>query len=361
MAATYSYGEQTDMLLVLGFCEGNYRKSVRVYQERFPNRQVPNHKTFARIERRLRENGALKPLTVNCGRSRIIRNPQMEEEILDTLEEHPEESTRGLSRQMGVSKDVVHRVIKEQLLHPYHLQSVQELLPADFELRLTFCRFIQERRAEDIHFHNKILFTDEACFTKRGVTNSHNEHVYADENPHAIRQRHFQKEFQLNVWAGIIGEHLIGPVVLPARLNGEMYLNFLQETLPDLLDDLPLLFRVGMWFLHDGAPPHFTLNVRNHLHVQFPNKWIGRGVDAPVKWPPRSPDLNICDSFLWGTLKNKVYSNPVNTENELWARIQNAAETIKSNRQMLQNVQKIFLRRINLCIHENGGHFEQFL
>ncbi|HJY22792.1 MAG TPA: hypothetical protein VJ279_07900, partial [Hanamia sp.] len=50
MAATYSFGDQTDMLLVLGFCAGNCRQSVRVYQERFPTRQVPNHKTFARIE-----------------------------------------------------------------------------------------------------------------------------------------------------------------------------------------------------------------------------------------------------------------------------------------------------------------------
>ena len=112
MAQMYSYGEQTDMLLVLGFCEGNCRKSVRVYQDRFPNRQVPNRKTFARIERRLRENGRLEPLTVNCGRPRVIRNPQMEEAILDNLEEHPEKSIRILSHETGVSRYTVHKVIK---------------------------------------------------------------------------------------------------------------------------------------------------------------------------------------------------------------------------------------------------------
>ncbi|KAF2888776.1 hypothetical protein ILUMI_17397, partial [Ignelater luminosus] len=83
MVAAYSYGEQTDM------CR--------------------NHKTFARIERRLREHGRFKPLTVNYERPRVIRNPQMKEEILNTLAEHPEGSTRGLSRQMGVSKDVGYR------------------------------------------------------------------------------------------------------------------------------------------------------------------------------------------------------------------------------------------------------------
>lgn len=40
------------------------------------------------------ENGfreMFKPSTVNCRRPRLVRKPQIEEEILDTLEEHPEE------------------------------------------------------------------------------------------------------------------------------------------------------------------------------------------------------------------------------------------------------------------------------
>lgn len=52
-----------------------------------------------------------------------------------------------------------------------------------------------------------------------------------------------------------------------------------------------------------GSPPHFSLNVRNRLNQQYPNKWIGK----PVNWPPRSPDLNPLDYFLWGYLKPVVY------------------------------------------------------
>ncbi|GBM98968.1 hypothetical protein AVEN_181010-1 [Araneus ventricosus] len=30
-----------------------------------------------------------------------------------------------------------------------------------------------------------------------------------------------------------------------------------------------------------------------------------------IDWPPYSPDLNPCDSFLWGYIKDKVYAgNP---------------------------------------------------
>jgi hypothetical protein len=40
-----------------------------------------------------------------------------------------------------------------------------------------------------------------------------------------------QHQFSINVWAGIAGDHL-GPHVLPARLTGNDYLQFLREELP---------------------------------------------------------------------------------------------------------------------------------
>lgn len=361
MAMQYSNEEYTDMLLVYGYCERNGHECVRVYSERFPNRRVPHRQTFAAVERRLRETGRFAPVTANFGRQRTTRTPNVEEAILNTVDEDPTTSTRRLGRAVGVCKDVVHRVLREQLLHPYHLQLVQNLLPQDPDLRLGFCRFIRQERIQNNDFHKQILFTDEACFTRRGMTNLHNEHVYADENPHATKTTHYQHEFRVNVWAGIIDNFIVGPVILPNRLNGDHYLDHLQNTLPDLLDDIPLGLRRNMWFMHDGAPPHFTLAVRNHLHEQYPNKWIGRGNDAPVNWPPRSPDLTPLDYFLWGTLKNMVYSRPVNEEPELWRRIQDAVVILRNDVEMIQRVQFNFLRRVDLCIRMNGGHFEHML
>jgi len=151
------------------------------------------------------------------------------------------------------------------------------------------------------------LFTDEACFTRRGMINLHNAHVYADENPHALAERHFQREFKINVWLGIIGNFLVGPYRLPNNLNGDSYLHFLQYALPELLEELPLNLRRDMFFMHDGAPPHFARAVRNYLNETFAGRWIGRGQEAPIQWPARSPDLTPCDFFLWGALKTQVY------------------------------------------------------
>ena len=46
-------------------------------------------------------------------------------------------------------------------------------------------------------------------------------------------------------------------------------------------------------------------------------------------WPPRSPDLTPCDYFLWGHLKNKVYSTPPENTGELRERIFNEVNLLK--------------------------------
>ncbi|GLV37476.1 hypothetical protein CBL_10558 [Carabus blaptoides fortunei] len=43
------------------------RRKLFVYNERFRNRRMPNHKTFANMERRLRETGKFVPITADCG------------------------------------------------------------------------------------------------------------------------------------------------------------------------------------------------------------------------------------------------------------------------------------------------------
>ncbi|KAJ8949642.1 hypothetical protein NQ318_010058 [Aromia moschata] len=160
--------------------------------------------------------------------------------------------------------------------------------------------------------NKKILFTDESCFIRRGITNLHNQHVFADENPHAIRAKSFNANLDTLFFA-------------------------------DLFDDLPLNLRNQMYFMHDGAPPHFARIVREYLNEQFPGRWIGRGNDAPISWPLRSPDLNPCDFFIWGDLKQKVYSVSIENEEQLWNRIQNAVQELQ-NEETLRRVHFNFLR-----------------
>ena len=78
-------------------------------------------------------------------------------------------------------------------------------------------------------------------------------------------------------------------------------------------------FQPWIIFEQDGAPPHLGSHVRRFLDAIFPNRWIGRA--GPTAWPPRSPDITPLDFFLWGYVKNKVFSTPVPDITNLKARI----------------------------------------
>jgi len=83
---------------------------------------------------------------------------------------------------------------------------------------------------------------------------------------------------------------------MPARIDGNIYNNFLTNNLPELLEDIPLNIRQRLIFQQDGAPPHNARCVRRTLNEKFSRRWIGRG--GPLSWPARSPDLTPLDYFL---------------------------------------------------------------
>jgi hypothetical protein len=94
---------------------------------------------------------------------------------------------------------------------------------------------------------------------------------------------------------------IIGQYVLPHRLTGNHYRDILLHDLPKLLEVVPLAVRARVWYMHDGAPAHFSRVVRDVLNNTYHDRWIDRG--GPTAWPPRSPDLNPLHFYLWGHLK----------------------------------------------------------
>nr|CAH7734088.1 unnamed protein product [Callosobruchus chinensis] len=233
------------MLLIYGEAKNNGRQAVRLYEQKFPNRRIPHHSTFASIEVRLRETRNLRTKRNNAGRPRTTRTVRIEEAILNNILERPSLSTRTIGKSINVSNNIVWRVLREQMLHPYK-----------------FCNWFIEKCREDRNFSKCILYTDEAKFTREGIYNSRNSHIWDEENPHCIRQQGFQSKFSVNVWAGIVGDCLIGPDMLPNKLNGTMYTRFLEEVLDGLLKDVPLNIRANIWFQHDGASVYFSRSAR---------------------------------------------------------------------------------------------------
>jgi hypothetical protein len=99
------------------------------------------------------------------------------------------------------------------------LQRVLDLGLADLPERKASCHWHLRQCVLNSFFVSSVLFTGEAAFTRNDIMNFHNNHFWAEENPHAIVQSRHQRQFSINVWAGIL-DVLVGPHVLPKRLTG---------------------------------------------------------------------------------------------------------------------------------------------
>ncbi|KAJ8912811.1 hypothetical protein NQ315_014394 [Exocentrus adspersus] len=185
-------------------------------------------------------------------RSKLEPKPFLNEEnalaISLAIVENPRISVRDISRDLGIKKSSVSKCIKQNKFHPYHFQLHQELIENDFERRIIFCQWAQNQIAENEDFFKFVLFTHECTFHRNGFVNRHNFHYYDTQNSHVVEVNHYQHNWSLNVWGGIVHNFVIGPHIFEGRVTGQL----------------------------DGAPPHFSANVRQHLTENFPGQWIGR-------------------------------------------------------------------------------------
>jgi hypothetical protein len=115
---------------------------------------------------------------------------------------------------------------------------------------------------------------------------------------------------------------------LSYRLTGNHYWDFLLHVLPKLPEDVPLAFRARMWYMHVDAPAHLSRAVRDVLSNTYHDRWIGTG--GLNAWPPRSPDLNHLDFYLWGHLNTLVSAAPVDNEGALQIRTVDACQNISN-------------------------------
>jgi len=102
---------------------------------------------------------------------------------------------------------------------------------------------------------------------------------------------------------------------------------------------------------------HWHLAVHTFLNEHLPNRWIGRAGQNDqffCKWPPRSPDLTVCDFFVSGYVKDRVYVPPLPAAvDELQERITTAVTSVTPY--MLQRVWSELDYRIDVCLVTRGG------
>jgi len=145
-------------------------------------------------------------------------------------------------------------------------------------------------------FLKKILWTDKCTFRSDGRINYHNEHHYAEENPHCRKKTYVQEEYNVNVWMGMVDNIIIGPPFFPEHINitAEVYLEFLEKILPNL------------------------------------------------------------DFFVWSYIRDHVYQTLSRNQGDLIEKIK--ATSCNITPAMINKMRQSFMRRVALCLEKSGGY-----
>lgn len=356
----YSVEERVEIITLFFKNDDCAHRTANLFNERHPNRNI-NRKYILELVAKFRETGSVANKKRDFQGEFPLRNEANEIEVLGQIAADPTLSTRRLATVSNIKRSTIQRILKRHKFHPYKIHLVQQLNEDDFDRRLEFCEVMTARIADNGNFLFNICFSDECTFFLNSTVNRHNCRYWADTNPRIFHEVHTQTPQKLNVWAGIFGDRLIGPLFIDGNLNGETYLELLEDTVYPLLIDIvendDRYQENQLMFQQDGAPPHYALLVREFLNRQFPEQWIGRR--GAIEWPPRSPDLTPLDFFLWGHLKSKIYATQPESLEELRRRIVEECRLITP--QILQNVRARFEQNLYYCMEAGGHQFEHLL
>ena len=207
------------------------------------------------------------------------------DEVAEVIENEPQLNVRSVATACSIPRTTAHRIMTEHLsLKPYKVQFVQEIYEEDIQDRVEMCKTLIPM-LEDNRIQQNLFLSDEATFYLNGLVNKHNVIYWSDTNPHVTIET-VMKSPKLNVWCAMSKNQLVGAYFFEDdTVNGNNYLSMLQNF---FIWEMRKLHKVrSIIFQQDGAPAHFSTDVRQYLDNHFPNRWIGRG--DPIRWAPRSP------------------------------------------------------------------------
>lgn len=337
----FSNEDYLNLIIIYGECNRITDRTCRLFAERYPERPTPNHNIIKRLLQNCAQFGSFH--RKRNRQKRLVDNENIQIDVLGYFSAYPNASLRDCQRHLSISSRTIRRILKKFHWKPYSYHHVQHLEPNDLIRRVEFCEWFLVKSQEDPLFTTKIIWCDEAKFSKNGLFNRHNSHFWADENHHVFRERAFQYTWNFNVFCAIKNDRILSLHIYDDNLTGQRYLNIIQNVVVPCLNTLRNEEVENAWFQQDGAPVHNTRLVAEILEGMFQDRWIGN--NGPFHWPARSPDLTPLDFYIWGYVKNKVYTEPVTTKDNMMGRVLgafHALEPVQIRRATHQGVLKEF-------------------
>lgn len=307
-------------------------------------------------------------LDVAPGRGRRAIAPAIVEEIAIATAEASVRSSnasvsgRSIARALDIPWTTVRMILRKILkLYPYKMHFVQQLKPQDHSARLDFALHFLARMQVDEYWPSHILWTDEAHFHLDGAVNTQNCRIWGSTNPHAVQQQPLHSPY-VTAWCGFTANFILGPYFFEdVTTTGFVRRTVTSDRYSRLLENfvVPALRQRGCLantiFMQDGATAHTARRVKTLIHQNFPDERVISRT-FPIAWPARSPDLNPCDFWLWGFLKDRVYHGHVTNEADLKASIVRNVSLIPTD--MLRAAIDNAVVRFQHIVDRQGMHIE---
>lgn len=349
----YTFSQIHDLFVIFGECNKVNARTCREFNAKYPSLPPITEKKLKRIQNNYVLHGtSVCPIQ---RRKQVTGDEDTQIMVLAYFFAFPRRSIRTAVIHLGVSYSSVQRILSMHFMHNFKAKTVHQLLPRDFMQRIELTEMLLVNIQEDEDFLKKLIWSDESKFSRDGIFNRRNNHYWSTSNPNFVVERHQQQKFSFNVFCLLMDNKCVYHVY-NENLNEVKYLDILQTVVTDFIDNLPLNLACRVWYQLDGAPAHCTELISNQLNVMFEDRWIRRR--GPWNWPPRSPDLNPLDFFLWGHIKNSVYDGTsINTPEELLNRVHLAFASLQPE-QIRNSTTSHVKHNILKCIRLNGGHIE---
>ncbi len=185
----------------------------------------------------------------------------------------------------------------------------------------------------DPEFLNNIWFTDESHFHLNCYVNKQNMRIWGSENPNLVIEKSAHSVY-VTVWAaisyrGIIVLFFLNSEGVRETVRQENYRQMIENYFVPKLNELTGDEFEDQIFMQDGATPHTAKSTLELLKKYFGDRIISYKTEN--FWPLNSPDFNICDFYLWGDTKDKVFKEKPNNVEELKIKIIKVFSEIKKN------------------------------
>jgi hypothetical protein len=313
---------------------------------RAKNTYQPNH--FSKIFNHFQEHGTVKRIK---GKGRPCKPPTAAVLVQEEVRKNPATSIRRISRDLSIPISTTYKIMRSDLhLKPFKYHRSQELTEQHKRQRLEFCHWILASNIDP----QKVIFTDEKWFHLKPHPNRQNARYWTIKNPFLYDDSVKQGGEKVMSWAAIVDGRVL-PIVWfndGESVNSERYLNLLKKKLwPAVRSDAN---EQGYYYQQDGAPAHCSNECLSFLSDKFSDRVISRRSNQP--WPAHSPDLSPLDYWFWGEMDSIVHQRKPSTIEDLKKLVSKTAR--KMSTENVRRAVASFSRRVQICAHKNGSHFE---